>query len=67
MRNKFFESVLIAITGLAFTLIFTYPAMLLWNWLVPYIFSLPELTFWQMFCLIILIRFLTPSFNDKNL
>jgi hypothetical protein len=24
-----------------------YPLMLLWNWLMPTIFNLPEITFWQ--------------------
>jgi len=24
-----------------------YPLMLLWNWLMPVIFDLPEITFWQ--------------------
>jgi membrane protein required for beta-lactamase induction len=24
-----------------------YPLMLLWNWLMPVIFGLPEITFWQ--------------------
>ena len=24
-----------------------YPIMLLWNWLMPSIFGLPEITFWQ--------------------
>lgn len=24
-----------------------YPLMLLWNWLIPSIFGLPEITFWQ--------------------
>ncbi len=24
-----------------------YPVMLLWNWLMPEIFGLPQITFWQ--------------------
>jgi hypothetical protein len=24
-----------------------YPLMMLWNWLMPVIFGLPEITFWQ--------------------
>ena len=26
-----------------------YPVMLLWNWLMPTIFNLPTLTFWEAF------------------
>ena len=28
-------------------LILGYPVMWLWNWLMPTIFNLPEITFWQ--------------------
>jgi hypothetical protein len=27
--------------------IFTWPVQLLWNWLMPVIFKLPEISFWQ--------------------
>lgn len=27
----------------------TFPEMLLWNWLMPLIFGITKLTFWQMF------------------
>jgi len=28
-------------------LLFGGPLMVLWNWLMPYLFGLPEITFWQ--------------------
>ncbi len=31
----------------ALILLFTLPTMWLWNWLMPYIFGLPTLSFWQ--------------------
>lgn len=39
-------------------LLVTLPVQLLWNWLCPALFSLPEITFWQAFGLQILIALL---------
>jgi hypothetical protein len=38
-----------AIVGLLaiYAVLLGYPVMLLWNWLMPTIFNLPEITFWQ--------------------
>lgn len=38
-----------AIVGLLaiFAVLLGYPVMLLWNWLMPYIFGLPQISFWQ--------------------
>ena len=33
-------------------------AMLIWNWIVVSIFELPKLAFWQMFFIMLLVRFL---------
>jgi hypothetical protein len=40
---------LLVIAGMVFVIliIFGLPTMLLWNWLMPEIFGLPEITFWQ--------------------
>lgn len=35
--------IVICITGL----ILGYPLMLLWNWIMPYLFGLPILTYWK--------------------
>ena len=44
-----------------------YPAMLLWNWLMPTIFGLTTLTFWQTLGLIILAHIIFPkSSSNKN-
>ena len=63
--SEFFE---ILLSGLITILILTYPMMLLWNWLMPYIFGLPTLTFWQMLGFSILLNCLIPhsSTNIKN-
>jgi len=38
-----------AVVGLLaiFAVLLGYPVMLLWNWLMPDIFGLPQITFWQ--------------------
>ena len=33
------------------------PTMLLWNWLMPMLFDLPTVTFWQAFGLYLLVAF----------
>lgn len=46
----------------------TYPTMLLWNWLMPDIFGLKELEFWQTFGLIVLanVFFKSSNINSKK-
>ena len=69
--NKVFEIigkfiiVLIALTILNFVL-FTLPLMWLWNWLMPMIFGLPVITFWQSFGIIIISNLLFKSINVNN-
>ena len=48
------------------SLIFTWPIMLLWNWLMPVIFNLPEISFWQTFGLMILCSLLFKSNISVN-
>lgn len=42
-------------------LLTAYPVMLLWNWLMPMIFGLPTIGFWQSLGLITLFRLLIPT------
>ena len=39
--------ILIIIAVIAFIAIGTFAFMLLWNWLMPMIFGLPEISFWM--------------------
>jgi hypothetical protein len=42
------DTILVAILLVAVTAILLgFPLMWLWNWLMPTIFNLPEITFWQ--------------------
>lgn len=46
-----------------FTLLLGLPIILLWNWLMPILFGLPTITFWQACGLNLLCSFL---FKSKN-
>jgi len=41
-----------------FSLLFNWGIMALWNWLMPLLFNLPKLTFWQMYGFTVLLSFL---------
>lgn len=47
-------------------LIGAWPFMLLWNWLMPVIFGLAKLTFWQSAGLLLLCGFLFKSTASTN-
>jgi hypothetical protein len=60
---------LVILTGVIalIILLFGLPTMILWNWLMPIIFDLPEITFWQACGLQILISLLlAPSIIKPN-
>ncbi|OGU34623.1 MAG: hypothetical protein A2068_14665 [Ignavibacteria bacterium GWB2_35_6b] len=52
--------------AIIFALVFGYFVMLLWNWLMPEIFGLPELTYWQAAGVIILARLLFGGMGHHN-
>ena len=48
-------------------ILFGYPTMLLWNWLMPTIFNLPTITFWQSCGINLLASILfKPTINIKK-
>jgi len=47
-------------------LILGYPLMWLWNWLMPIVFGLPEITFWQAIGLNLISTILFKSTTIKN-
>ena len=54
---------LIVLAGILFAL----PLQLLWNWLIPTLFALPEITFWQACGLQLLSTLLFKSvINNKK-
>ena len=53
---------------LGIALVLSVPMMLLWNWLMPFIFGLPELTILQTLGLSLLINMITskPNYNTET-
>lgn len=52
-------TILALVAGLS--LLLAWPVMLLWNWLMPTIFGLCKLTFWQSWGVMTLAGFLTKG------
>jgi hypothetical protein len=68
MKNNILEYILTIIGLLILAVIlFGYPTLLLWNWLMPTIFNLPYITFWQACGLNLLASILfKPTINIKQ-
>ena len=68
MKNNILEYVLTIIGLLVLAVIlFGYPTLLLWNWLMPTIFNLPYIGFWQACGLNLLASILfKPTINIKQ-
>ncbi len=75
MLKKFREwplplKVLLVLTMIAgavgFTMLFGLFVMLLWNWLMPDIFSLPRISFWQGWGLLLLTHILFKSWGGRH-
>lgn len=59
--------VLLGITAaVGFAFLFGYIIMLLWNWLMPEIFGLTEIDYWQAVGIIILAKFLFGGFGSRH-
>jgi hypothetical protein len=54
--------------GVAFGLglLYALPIKLLWNWLMPMIFGLPKLTFWQSWGLLVFCHLLFPTNSSSS-
>jgi hypothetical protein len=69
-RGKVFHIVGHVFVGLlfavAFAIVFAFLVKLIWNSLMPTIFDLKEITFWQAFGIIILAKLLFGSFGSKH-
>jgi len=66
MKNSFETfAALIGLVAIVIVLL-GYPLMLLWNWLMPNIFGLPEITFWQAIGLNLLSTILFKPTTIKN-
>jgi len=55
-----------AIAGLALLALLGWVVMLLWNWLMPEIFGLPSVSYWQAWGLLVLFWILFKSWSFKD-
>jgi hypothetical protein len=79
-RNHFFQGerpvgkglriagrvVLGILAAAVFALVFGYLVMILWNWLMPSIFKLPEIGYWQGFGIVILAKLVFGSIGGHG-
>lgn len=62
IENKILPTIIVFLFVLIFmALIFSFPIMWLWNWLMPVIFGLPVINIWQALGLYILSGLLIKS------
>ena len=54
------------VMGFAFLALFTYVVMLLWNWLVPELFSGPAITYWQTLGILLLSKILFTGLGHSH-
>ncbi len=64
---KFFGFIILgALAAAGFAFVFGYFVMLLWNWLMPMIFGLTTLTFWQAAGIVLLARLIFGGFKHAH-
>ncbi len=64
-RNWIRRALKIALIGMLAVTLFTFVVMNLWNWLVPAIFGLQSVNFWQALGLLLLSRILFGGFRGS--
>ncbi len=66
LKHKRFPHVLIFV--ILFAVVFSLAVMLLWNWLMPVIFKLPSINYWQALGILVLskILFTIPGRNHSH-
>lgn len=65
-EEKLLKAVLTLFLAIPLSLLINFPVMWLWNWLMPTIFHLPSLTYWQMYGLTILVSLFTSYFRRRE-
>ena len=69
-RNKYLKMLVFAPLGVAGLVLFTFIVgeivRRLWNWLLPSLFGLPAITFWQALGLLVLARLLFGGFWGRG-
>lgn len=65
-EEELLKAVLTLLLAIPLSLLINFPVMWLWNWLMPTIFHLPSLTYWQMYGLTILVSLFTSYFRRRE-
>lgn len=63
MMEWFTKMFLTTFTWLCFVMLYALIGTILWNYVMPDIFNLPEIKWFQMFCLMILSNIIIKGFN----
>lgn len=63
MKKYAFSVILVALIT---NFILAYIIMLLWNWLLPTLFGLITITYWQAFGVLILLNIISGLFKNKS-
>jgi hypothetical protein len=66
LPEKFLIGIGFAILGIGLAFLFGWVVMLLWNWLMPDIFGLKRVTYWQAWGLLILCCILFKDFGSGS-
>lgn len=73
VKNKFevffkgaFKVIFMIIAAILFLLLFGYGFMLLWNWLMPEVFGLPSLSYWQGVGILVMAKLLFGNFEGHH-
>ncbi len=66
LPQKILLGILFAIGGIALLAVFGLLVMLLWNWLMPELFGLKSLSYWQAWGLLILCSILFKNWGTGN-
>ncbi|MBG50178.1 MAG: hypothetical protein CML05_17980 [Pseudozobellia sp.] len=64
--KKVFKIICICILVFLFLLLFGYGFMYLWNWLMPDIFGLKTITYWQAVGILVLAKILFGGFSGRK-
>jgi len=66
MKNRIARVIKIMLFGVVAFVVFGFVVMALWNWLMPALFGLRLITFWQAVGLVILSKILFGSFHSHG-
>ena len=64
-RHRVLRGLKILLIGLLAATLFTFVVMWLWNWLMPVIFGLHAVSFWQALGILVLSRILLGGFHGR--